>query len=283
VDVAQLTRQRTSNLIRSVGLLAAIFAFVGFLGQLVLGASGVVWFAAGFAALAIANSGAGARMLLQARKAQPIADPGLQHLVRELAARADVPAPQLVGLPSNQMEAFTVGSKGRGTIAISAGMLRRLTPRELAAVLAHEVSHLRHHDLFFLGMARSLGRFGRFLSGFGLLAAVLALPAVLFGAAGVPFAAVLLLLVSPRVLMGLENALSRSREFDADAGAAALTGDPEALGSALAKVEQAQLQQDPMWRLFGRAARAPTWLQSHPPTHERRLRLGALGGERRWV
>jgi heat shock protein HtpX len=197
--------------------------------------------------------------------------------VAELSRRAGLErAPRLMVLPTPRLEAFTTGRREDAVIAVSDGLLRRLPERELLGVLAHEVSHLAHRDLLVLGTARSLGRFGRFVSRLGLLVVVLSLPAMLWSGQGVSWLLVLALLLAPRFLLSIEQALSRSREFDADAGAAALTGDPEALARALVRVEADAQQRDPMWRLLGMRTVLPPWLQSHPATRERVARLAAL-------
>lgn len=280
MDGVRWLQQRLGNTVSTAGLLVALIAAVGAVGSLVLGDGWLVW-AVVVAIGASAFGGASASsMLLRARDARPLTRAnaaGLLSAVAELSRRAGLErAPRLMVLPTPRLEAFTTGRREDAVIAVSDGLLRRLPERELLGVLAHEVSHLAHRDLLVLGTARSLGRFGRFVSRLGLLVVVLSLPAMLWSGQGVSWLLVLALLLAPRFLLSIEQALSRSREFDADAGAAALTGDPEALARALVRVEADAQQRDPMWRLLGMRTVLPPWLQSHPATRERVARLAAL-------
>jgi len=173
-----------------------------------------------------------------------------------------------------------MGRPEDSAICVTDGLLRLLDARELAAVLAHEVAHIAHRDLWIMGMADAMSRVVSVASWAGQLTLLLNLPLLAAGLAVVPWGAVLLLVFSPTVMALLQLALSRSREFDADLGAVRLTGDPEGLAAALVKLER---RTGRFWEeilLPGPRIPEPSLLRTHPPTRERVARLRALGATR---
>ena len=143
------------------------------------------------------------------------------------------------------LNAFATGSPDNAVIGITEGLLRRLSLRELAGVLAHELSHVRNNDLSVMSLADTMTRFTQVLSYLAVILAIFNLPAWLLGDADMPFAALLLLYLAPTIGSLLQLGLSRTREYDADLEAAELTGDPRGLASALDKLERYQGQ---FWR-----------------------------------
>ena len=108
-------------------------------------------------------------------------------------------------------------------------------------MLAHEISHVAHEDIKVMALADMVSRFTSLMSTVGIISLFLNIGSYASGAGGsVPWLAVAVLLASPTVGGLLQMALSRTREFDADLGAAMLTGDPDGLASALAKLERMQ-------------------------------------------
>ena len=191
-------------------------------------------------------------------------------LLRELPA---TPVPHYV--PSAVVNAFATGSKQEASIALTDGLLRRLSPRELAGVLVHEVAHIANKDLRVMGLADSDSRLTSLLALMGQIAILLSLPALLVGAAEVYWPGLLLLAASPQLALLAQLGLSRVREFDADRLAAELTGDPQGLASALAKIERVSRS----WRAWlwpGWGNPEPSWLRTHPATTERIQRLREL-------
>jgi heat shock protein HtpX len=159
--------------------------------------------------------------------------------------------------------------------------LRQLTLRELAGVIAHEISHIRNNDMSVMGLADLVSRMTNMLALFGQLLVVVNLPLYLLTGAAVPWLAIGLLMIAPTITALLQLALSRTREFDADLGAVALTGDPQGLASALARLES---QRGSLWeRVFlpGRREPEPSLLRTHPRTEERIERLLELSREER--
>ncbi|MGE0503594.1 MAG: zinc metalloprotease HtpX [Rhizobiaceae bacterium] len=221
------------------------------------------------------------QMVLAMYKAQPVSRtqfPDGIEIMEELARRASLPSvPRLHVIPSKMMNAFAVGRREDSAVAITDALARNLTLRELAGVLAHEVSHIAHEDVKVMAFADMVSRFTSLMSTIGLLSLFLNLGG-LFGGMGeaVPWLAVLVLIAAPTVGGLLQLALSRTREFDADLGAALLTGDPDGLASALTKLEKAQGKLWEGMMLPGSRLPNPSVLRSHPPTATRVARLMAL-------
>ena len=191
-------------------------------------------------------------------------------LLRELPA---TPVPHYV--PSAVVNAFATGSKQEASIALTDGLLRSLSPRELAGVFAHEVAHITNEDLRIMGLADSVSRLTCLLALMGQIAILLSLPALLVGAAEVYWPGLLLLAASPQLALLAQLGLSRVREFDADRLAAELTGDPQGLASALAKIERVSRS----WRAWlwpGWGNPEPSCLRTRPATQERIARLLTL-------
>jgi heat shock protein HtpX len=178
------------------------------------------------------------------------------------------------------MNAFSVGSASSSAIALSDGLIRYLSWREMSGVLAHEISHIRNNDLRLHALADLMTRITSLFSFLGQVLLVFYLPMVLFSKTEIPLVPILLLVFAPAVSMLLQFALSRTREFDADLGAASLTGDPMGLASALKKMDHFEQS---IWNLVflpGRRNSQPSLLRTHPHTHERLERLAALADEK---
>lgn len=232
---------RVSNLVKTTVLLAALSALVLAVGQLIGGPRGLVvagvivlamnffsyWFSD---SLALAMSGA--------KPLAPGAVPGLEPLTAQLARRAGLPMPRLYVIESRTPNAFATGrTPERAAVAVTTGLLELLDRRELAGVLAHELAHVKHRDTLIMTVAATLA---------GVITQV-AQWAFFWGGAVLgrgddddspnALATLGLLIVAPLSATLLQLAISRSREFDADAAAAELTGDPRGLASALARLE----------------------------------------------
>lgn len=199
------------------------------------------------------------------------------RILEELARRSGLPAtPALYYVPSTLPNAFAMGTPGDSVICVSDRLLRMLDRRELAGVLAHEVSHIANRDLWIMGLADVMSRAVSVISYVGQLVLLLNLPLFLVGAATVPWQLPLILIFAPSVMALLQLALSRTREYDADLGAARLTGETRGLISALAKLER---RVGRFWEdivLPGRRIPEPSLLRTHPPTGSRIARLKAV-------
>ncbi|EME7779325.1 M48 family metalloprotease [Klebsiella pneumoniae] len=269
-------RHRWLNRLQTALLVLTLPGIAAVAGSLLLGDGGL-WLAlaaAGFTLLLEPAAASGLTLRLYgARPLYPDEAPDLWAVLRELAARAGLPAvPVPHYVPSGVVNAFATGSKHHAAIALTDGLLRSLTPRELTGVLGHEIAHIANEDLRVMGLADSISRLTHLLALLGQLAIVLNLPALLLGVAEVNWPALLLLAVAPQLALLAQLGLSRVREFDADRLAAELTGDPHGLASALAKIERVSRSWR-AWLLPGWGNPEPSWLRTHPATAERIERL----------
>jgi heat shock protein HtpX len=264
------------NRIHTVLLFGAMLLVLGALGFSLGGISGLLW--GGVLALPTLLLGQriSPRWLLRMYGARPLAAyeaPALYSTVRALSEQAGLPAPpQLYYVPNRTMNAFSVGTRDDPALGVTDGLLRTLSPRELSGVMAHEITHIRQNDLRVLTLAGLIGRMTGLLSTIGQFLLFLNLPLLLMGRTPISWLAVVLLLVAPSVSGLLRLALARTRELDADLGAARLSGDPLGLASALRKMEcYGAGWLDRMLRPYRTSSRS--LLRTHPETEERVERL----------
>ncbi|AHB49301.1 protease [Hyphomicrobium nitrativorans NL23] len=209
----------------------------------------------------------------------PQDDSQLSSLVDVLAYRAALPRrPDLYVVPSLTLNAFAAGSRDHSAIAVTEGLLRRLSLAETAGVLAHEVAHIRNNDLLVMGLADVITRVLQLMSYAALGIALYNGLAFLTGEDPISWWVVLTLYLAPALFSLLQLGLSRTREFQADADAAALTGDAPALASALRRLETTtgHFWEDLMFPVPGRRVPQPSLIRSHPETEDRIARLAAL-------
>ena len=174
---------------------------------------------------------------------------------------------------------MAAGGRRAPAIAVTLGLLRTLPRRELMAVLAHEVAHIRHGDALVLRLATAAASLTRGMASVGVLLLLALLPA-LWAIGSAPSPVLVLLLVGAPVLGDLLTlSLSRRRELLADAGAVELTGDAAALAEALARIWR--LQGDDWERLATRGAGWIRWFRSHPTVRERIAALRAMAAPAR--
>lgn len=282
IDSVALDRQRRRNRVVSMVVFAGIVAWSALVGWLVLGVDGVVWAALAGALLLMFQPVRSATLIKAMFGASPLGPsdaPGLYRILRELSQRAELErVPPVLYIPRPEVIALSTGWGRDATVAVSDGLLRHLHTRELVAVLAHEVAHLRAGDLKILRLADAAGRLTRFLALVGLFLVLFSVPAAAMVGASVSAWPILLLLAAPIASDLMTFKLSRTREFDADAGAAGLTGDPHGLVLALERIDRFQsggwerLTRLPGWRWL-------SWIRTHPTTAERIARLHQLTPE----
>lgn len=271
--------QKLRNLLHSVVLLVAMAALLAWIGSLVFGGPGLVVLAVGFVLLTGLGTGLSPQWVMRLFRARPLGYhevPQLYEILRQLAVRAGLERlPQLYYIPSPVPNAFATGATGSSAVAISDGLLRRLGPRELRGVLAHELSHVKSGDLKIMAMAAMMGRMTETLAFLGQILLLISLPLALAGSPVLPWTTILVLLVAPTLAALLLQALSRTREYQADLGAARLTGDPEGLAQALLSLEKPASFWERLFFPYRRETGSP-WLRSHPATAERVRRLRSL-------
>lgn len=275
---------RLRNAVQTVLLLGSMIALLAACGWAVAGTTGLIWAAIlggiGVGLSARVSPGLALRMM----GGQPLlysTAPDIHAIVQTLAERAELGrAPNLFYIPSPVMTAFSIGNRDHAAVAVSSGLLRQLSPREVMGVLAHEISHIRHNDPWIMALANMVRSLTGTMSFLGIMLLFLNLPLVVSGTKPVPWLLVLLLTFAPTIGALLQLALSRTREFDADLDAAGMTGDPIGLATALEKLER---QEGRNWEAIvpgGRRGTIPTLLRTHPKTEERVARLLALRGHR---
>jgi heat shock protein HtpX len=267
------------NLIHTIIMVAGSALLVGVIAYTVMGTTGLIT-AAIFTAMGLLGlRRMSPAVVLNLYKARPLSSseaPELHRLVGQLSERAGLPAtPKLYYVPSKILNAFAVGRPEESAIAVTDGLLRAMSMRQLAGILAHETAHVRNGDLKVMGLADVLNRATSFMSQMGLFG----LPMVFGVGLNLPITGLLLLLAAPTIGSLLQLSLSRAREYDADLDGAGFTGDPEGLALALRDLEA---QQSRGWEgvvLPGSRLPQPSLLRTHPKTQDRIDRLMALAGQ----
>lgn len=262
---------RMRNLLHTVLLIASMVTIAATVAWLVWGETAVAWVASVVAFSLAFSRNAPSKWILALLRAEPLSPAQWLDgyaIVKELSSRAGLNhTPRLYYLASPVPNAISLGRGKHSAIVITKGLLQRLNEREIAGVLAHEISHFRANDIGLLNLATILNHVTFLMAFSGLLLLVLSLPFYWVSAQPPPFLLILLLGLAPNAVTLLTLALSRTREFDADQGAAALTGDPAGLASALGKLE---MRGEAYWRLvFPERAQMSPWLRSHPSGRER--------------
>jgi heat shock protein HtpX len=278
LDLAIRRSHDVRNLLHTIILIGGSAVLLALIAWTVLGWTGLVW-AAILGAFGLWTMGrVSPKMVLGLYKARPLHPdelPEVHRIVRELAKRAALPSiPQLYYVPSKILNAFAVGTRQDSAIAITDGLVRAMTMRQLAGILAHEMAHIRSGDLKVMALADVLTRMTSSMSMLGLIG----IPAFFGAGLEIPWLGILLLIFAPTIGGLLQLGLSRTREYDADLDGAALTGDPAGLASALETLER---RQGRIWEGLFPAGRvpSPSLLRTHPATKDRVARLMALAGE----
>lgn len=272
---------RLANLVQSA-LLLAVMALVSWVTLTeIVGHQAALLLTLGMIAPLVLAPGLPQNLILSAYRARRVTardEPALIAGLGVLARRAGLPrVPRLYHVPSALPNAFAMGDPEDSIVSVTDGLLGLLDGRELAGVLAHEVGHIANRDLWVMSLAEILSRLVSMASWLGQFLLVLDLPLVAAGALHIPSHVVVLLIFAPTLMGLVQLALSRTREYDADRAAAELTGDPEGLIRALAKLER---HTGRFWEeifLPGRRIREPSLLRTHPPTESRISRLRELG------
>jgi heat shock protein HtpX len=202
-----------------------------------------------------------------------------ENITSELARRAGLrSSPRLYVVPSMSVSAFSFGSSASFATAVTEGLLRRLTMREVAALLAREAAHAKRGDLLVLGIADFIARCAQAFYYTGLALAALNILRGIGGSEPVPWVSVLLLLLAPTLMTALQLGLSRTREIDADRAGALLTGDPLGVASAVSRLDATPgtALEELIPPVPARKVPLPSMLRFAPPAEQRIALLNAL-------
>ncbi len=266
-------------------LMAAIMALFGMVGAVLGGGQGMLLALALAAAMNLWAYWFSDTMVLKLYRAREVdagSAPQLYSTVAELATRAGLPMPKVYLIDEAQPNAFATGrNPEHAAVAATTGILQLLTAGELRAVLAHELSHVRHRDILTSTITASIAGAISTLANFGMF----------FGGRDDernPLVALLVLILAPVAAVLIQLAISRGREYEADRGGAELSGDPRALADALAKIDR-YAQGLPLATAETHPATAHLMIinplsgsglagmfSTHPPTAERIHRLLAM-------
>jgi heat shock protein HtpX len=274
------------NTFKTTLLLASLTALIMLIGGYFGGRSGMI---IAFAFAVIMNFGAywfSDKVVLKmynARQVDPSQAPGLYQMVERLAQKSGLPTPRVYVIPQEQPNAFATGrNPEHAVIAVTQGILRLMNDEELEGVLAHELGHVKNRDIL-------IGSIAATLAGAIMMLASMARWAAIFGGVGRDddegggiFGLLFMMFLAPIAAMLIQMAISRTREYQADATAAEMTGSPYGLAHALEKLGKASqripMQANPstahMFIVNPLSGKSMLKLFStHPPLEERIKRL----------
>ncbi|MDY6838617.1 MAG: zinc metalloprotease HtpX [Thermodesulfobacteriota bacterium] len=275
------------NTIKTALLLGALTGLVMFIGRYLGGNQGMV---IAFVFAMMMNFGAywfSDKMVLKMYRARPVSEaeaPDLHRMVKQLALQAGLPMPKICIMPSESPNAFATGrNPEHAVVAVTQGILRLLDENELKGVLAHELAHVKHRDIL-------IGSIAATLAGAIMMVASMARWAALFGGfgsrddddGGGAIGLIAMSILAPMAAMLIQMAISRSREYAADAAGASFSGSPRSLASALKKIASSSrrvpMQAEPatahmfiMNPLSGKSLM--NLFSTHPPVEKRIERL----------
>ncbi|MBI4805627.1 MAG: zinc metalloprotease HtpX [Desulfovibrio sp.] len=275
-------------------LLGLLTALLILLGQAMGGKSGLVIALVFAVVMNVGSYWFSDRIVLSMYRAQQLSEedaPGLFDLVGQLSRNAGLPMPKIYLIPQEQPNAFATGrNPANAAVAVTEGLLRLVSPDELAGVLAHEMAHIKNRDILVQTIAAVVGGA---ITG---IANMLQWGAIFGmgrgdseeGGGGGAFGAILMAIVAPIAAMLIQMAISRSREYLADETGARLAGNPLPLAGALKKLDDyahnvpmqgANPATENMFIISPLSGGGVTSLFStHPPTEERIRRLRAMAG-----
>lgn len=282
----------SANYFRTGIFMAFLVALLAIGGQMLGGMQGMMVFAALGLVMNFVMYWFSDRIALMVHRAQevsPAEAPSLHRIVARLADRAGIPKPRIFVIPSESPNAFATGrNPDHAVVAVTQGLLQLLSERELEGVVAHELSHIRNRDILISTIAAAVA---------GLVAALghAVQWSMMFAGrrddddAGSMLGALAWAILAPIIAMLVQLAISRSREFGADATGAALCGDPDALANALLRLEDSkrvlpyEFAGPATAHMFivsplhaGGLAKVMDLLSTHPPIEERVRRLRAM-------
>ena len=226
------------NGLKTALLLGALSGLLLLLGDALGGTNGMLL---AFVIAAVMNLGSywfSDKIVLRMYHAQQVGpEHPLYRITERLARQADLPMPKVYVIPDESPNAFATGRNPQhAAVAATQGIVRVLSEPELEGVMAHELAHVKHRDILISSIAATLGAAI-------VMGARMAMYAGIFGGrsddreGSNPIGALAMLILAPIAAMLIQFAISRSREFAADAGAARITGNPYSLADALRKID----------------------------------------------
>ncbi|GAK43648.1 heat shock protein HtpX [Tepidicaulis marinus] len=224
------------NMVKTGMLLAAMTALFMGIGFMLGGEAGMLLallFAGGMNLFAYWNSDKMVLRMYGAREVDEAAAPEYVRIVRQLAANANLPMPRTFIIETDQPNAFATGrNPENAAVAATTGLIRMLSPEELAGVMAHELAHIKNRDTLIMTVTATIAGAISMLANFALF----------FGGnrnnpLGI-VGVILMMILAPLAAALVQMAISRTREYSADAGGAEICGRPQWLASALKKIEQ---------------------------------------------
>ena len=225
------------NWLKTTILMAGIVALFGVVGAAIGGANGMLLALALGGAMNIFAYWFSDAMVLRMYNAHEVdaaSAPQFYGLVQELAQRAGLPMPRVYLIDEAQPNAFATGrNPEHAAVAATTGILQLLTARELRGVMAHELTHVKHRDILISTVAATVAGAISSIAQFGFLFGGRS-----DGERANPVVGLIVMILAPIAAMLIQMAISRAREFEADRGGAEISGDPNALADALAKMER---------------------------------------------
>ncbi len=280
------------QMIKVIGLMTGLSVLLVAFGSYLGGSNGAVLFFLIAAAMNFGMYWFSDRAVLRMYRARVIGPsdaPELYGMVDRLRQQAGLPMPTVAIAPSQQPNAFATGrNPSHAVVCVTAGILRALSARELEGVIAHELAHIQHRHMLVGTVAATMA------GAIAMLASIVRWGMIFGGLGGRddrdqnPIALLVMALVAPIAAAVVQMAISRQNEFQADASAARITGDPEGLASALQRLETAAhripMDVNPAAAQLAivnplasvRGAGFLNLFRTHPPTEERIRRLRDL-------
>ena len=270
------------NMLKTTVLLAALMGLFLVIGFLLGGIPGLIVafvLGAGMNFFAYWSSDKLALRMAKAREVSMQEQPKLHSIVEEVAAQAGMPKPKVYVIESDTPNAFATGRNPKhAAVAVTTGIMRLLSERELRAVMGHEMGHVKNRDILISSIVATIA---------GAISMV-ALISLFFRGSRSPYAGLVFLLawvVAPLAAGVIRAAISRTREFQADITGAEVTHDPEALATALEKLHEGvrarPMEATPMAESTAhlyivhpfKAGGIANLFSTHPPMEERVRRL----------
>ncbi len=281
------------NTLKTIFLMTVLTIILVFIGQYLAGRQGMITalaFAGGMNLFAYWFSDKLALMSYRARQVSEAEAPELHSIVRGLTTRTGIPMPKIFVIPSSSSNAFATGrNSSHASVAVTEGIMGLLNRTEMEGVLAHELSHIRHRDILIASIVATLA------GAITMIARMAGWAAMSGGyggrdndrdSGGGAVGFILMAILAPLAALLVQMWISRTREYEADAGGAEIAGNPYGLADALEKLQRGAqvrpIQANPSSAhmfivnpLSGKSLMS--LFSTHPPIEQRVAKLRAMG------